>query len=102
MHPLECVRSQWGEALLQQEGEVGGGLGGQAVVLKEHVVANGVGRFPAVAEPSGARPSGGDDGVEAGFLRRVQLAQRVPLVGQGVAVEDFELRRASAARRCSG
>ena len=34
----------------------------------------------------------GDDGVEAGFLRRVQLAQRVPLVGQGVAVEDLELR----------
>ena len=36
----------------QQEGEVGGGLGGEAVVLEAHVIAQGVGGFPAVAERS--------------------------------------------------
>ena len=72
---------------MQQEGKVGGGFRSQSIVLEANVVAHRVGRVPAVAEGRI-----GDDGVEAGFLRWVQLAQGVPLVGQGVAVEDFELR----------
>lgn len=40
---------------VQQEGEVGGGLGGEAVAFETHVVGQRVGGFPAVAEPSGAR-----------------------------------------------
>ena len=72
---------------VQQEGEIGGGFGREAVVLEAHVVAHRVGGFPAVAEGRI-----GDDGVEVGLLGGVQLAQDVPVVGQGVAVVDFELR----------
>ena len=45
---------------VQQEGEVGGGLGGEAVAFEAHVVGQRVGGFPAVAEGRI-----GDDGVEA-------------------------------------
>ncbi len=72
---------------VEEEGEVGGGLGGEAVAFKSHVVGQRVGGFPAVTEGRV-----GDDGVEAGFLRRVRLPHHVPLVEQGVAVEDVELR----------
>ena len=72
---------------VEEEGEVGGGLGGEAVAFEAHVVGQRVGGFPAVAEGWI-----GNDGVEAGFLGRVRLPHHVPLVEQGVAVEDLELR----------
>ncbi len=71
---------------MEEEGEIGGGFGGEAVVLEAHVVAHRVGGIPAVAEGRV-----GDDGVELGFLGGVEFAQEVPVVGQGVAVIDFEL-----------
>ena len=48
---------------------VGGGLGGEAVVLKTNVITQGVGLFPAVAEGRI-----GNAGVETRSLRRVQLS----------------------------
>ena len=58
---------------VEQEGEVGGGFGGEAVVLETHVVAHRVSGIPAVAERWI-----GDDGVEVEFLGGVQFAQEVP------------------------
>jgi len=72
---------------VQQEGEIGGGFGGEAVVFETHVVAHRVGGVPAVAEGRV-----GDDGVEVGLLGGVEFAQDVPVVGQGVAVINLELR----------
>ena len=72
---------------VQQEREVGRRLWGQAVVLEAHVLAHRLGRVPAVAERRI-----GDHGVEVRLLGRVGLAQHVPVVGQRVAVVDFELR----------
>ena len=72
---------------MEEEGEVGGGLGGEAVTFEAHVVCQRVGGFPAVDERWV-----GDDGVEARFFRQVRLAHHVPLAEQGVAVEDVEFR----------
>ena len=72
---------------VQQEGEVGRALGRHAVVLEPHVLAHRLGRLPAIAERRV-----GDDRVELRLLRRVRLAQHVPVVGQRVAVVDLELR----------
>ena len=58
---------------VQQEGEVGGGLGGQAVVLEAHVLAHRLGRLPAVAEGRV-----GDDGVELRLLGGVQSRAACP------------------------
>ncbi len=54
---------------MEEEGEVGGGFWGQAVVLEAHVVAQRVGGFPAVAEP------GGVNRVERDSLHEVQPAR---------------------------
>jgi hypothetical protein len=40
---------------VQEEGEVGGGLGGEAVAFEAHIVGQRVDGFPPVAEPSVAR-----------------------------------------------
>jgi len=80
---------------VQQEGEVSGGLGGEAVAFEAHVVGQRVGRFPTVAEGRI-----GDNGVEARLLGRVLLPHHVPLVEQGVAVEDFK-QRAGWVRRAA-
>ena len=72
---------------VEEEGEVGGGLGGEAVAFEAHVVGQRVGGFPALAEGRV-----GDDGVEARLLRRVRLPHHVLLVEQGIAVEDVKLR----------
>ncbi len=72
---------------VQEEGEVGGGFRGQAVVFEAHVVAHRIRGVPAVA-----KRRIGHDGVEARLLGRVQLAQRVPFVEERVAVKDVELR----------
>jgi hypothetical protein len=52
---------------VQQEGEVGGGLGGEAVALEAHVVGHALAGVPAVAEGRI-----GDDGVEAGLLAHIE------------------------------
>lgn len=70
---------------VQEEGEVGGGFGREAVVFEAHVFAHCLGGFPAVAE-GGI----GDDGVEGGFSGGISFAEHVPVVGEGVAVEDGE------------
>ena len=72
---------------VEQEGEVGCGLGGEAVALETHIFAHRVSGFPTKAE---GRIGG--DGVEARLLGRVLLPHHVPFVEQGVAVKDFELR----------
>lgn len=70
---------------VKEEGEIGGGFGGDAMVFEAHVLAGFVARGPAVAE-GGI----GDDDIEAGFFGGVGFAQPIPFVGEGVAVEDFE------------
>ncbi len=72
---------------VQQKGKVSGGLGGEAVAFEAHVVSQRIGRLPAVA-----KRRVGHDGVEARLFGRVLLAQRVPLVEQGVTVENLKLR----------
>ena len=72
---------------VQQEGEVGGGFGSQPVVLEPNIVAHRLGRIPAIAEGRI-----GHDRIEVGLLGGVHLAQHVPVIGQRVAVIDFELR----------
>ena len=71
---------------VEQEGEVGRGFWCKAVVLEAHVLGQGLGRFPSEAERGV-----GDHGVELGLPSRVGLAEHLPVVGQRVAVEDFEL-----------
>ena len=58
-----------------------------SISLEAQIRAHDAGGFSTVVEGRI-----GDDDVVAWSLRRVQLAQGVTLVGQGVAVEDFELR----------
>ena len=70
---------------VQEEGKIGGGLGGEAVAFKAHVVGQGIGGFPAVAEGRI-----GHDGIETWLYGRVRLAHHVPLVEEGVAMEDLE------------
>lgn len=72
---------------VQQEGEVGRRFGGEAVILEPDVIGRGVGRLPFEAEGRI-----GHNGVKGGPLGRVQFTEDVPLVEQGVAVEDLELR----------
>jgi len=72
---------------VQEEGEVGGGLRGQSVIFEPHVAAHIVLRFPTVTERGI-----GDDGVELGHPGGVGLAQKIPVVGQRIAVVDFKFR----------
>ena len=60
---------------VEQECEVGGGLGGEAVAFEAYVVGQCFGRFPTKAEGSI-----GHDGVEARLLGRVELPHYFPLV----------------------
>jgi len=71
---------------VEQEGEIGGGLGREAVVLEAHVVSHRVGGVPAVAEGRIR-----DDGVEVGLLGGVQLAQHFPIVELANPLDKFEL-----------
>jgi hypothetical protein len=68
---------------VQQEGEVGGGFGREAVALEAEVFAQGLVGLPAVAEGRI-----GDDGVALELLARVHLVEQRRVVGQGVAVVD--------------
>ena len=72
---------------VQEEGEIGGGLGSEAVAFEAHVVGQGIGGFPAVAEGRI-----GHDGIKTWLLGWVRLAHHVPLVEEGVAMEDLEFR----------
>ena len=72
---------------VQQEGEVGSALGRQAMILEAHVLAERLGRVPAVTERRI-----GDHRIEGWLLGWVLLAEHVPVVGQRVAVVYLELR----------
>ncbi len=71
---------------VQQEGEIGRRLRREAVIPEAEILLHLLGRAPAVAEGWI-----GDDRIELDLLRRVRLAQDVPIVFQTVAVVDIEL-----------
>ena len=70
---------------VEEEGEVGGGFGGEAVTFESYVFADGFGGFPAIAEGRI-----GDDRIEVESFGGVGFFEDVPVVGEGVAVEDLE------------
>ena len=82
----DAFRFQIMEAV-QQKGEVRGGFGRKTVVLETHVFTNRFGRLPSVTERRI-----GHHGIELRHPGRVHLAQPVPVVREGVAVVDMELR----------
>lgn len=70
---------------VEQEGEVRSGARREAVVFEAHIGGKVSRRVPAVAEGRVRH-----HGVEVRHLGRVCLAQHVPVIGQGIAVEDGE------------
>jgi hypothetical protein len=58
------------------------------VVLEANIVAHVVFRLPAVAERWV-----GDNSVELRHLRRIVLAEKIPVIEQRVAAVNFELPR---------
>ncbi len=76
---------------VEQEGEVSGALRRYAVVGEAWVARGLVVGFPAEAEGRV-----GHDGIKEHGVGGVLLAEQVPVVGEGVAVEDFKLRVAEA------
>ena len=70
---------------VEQEGEVRSGARREAVVLEAHVCGEVSRRVPAVAEGRVRHY-----GVEVRHLGRIGLAQHVPVIDQGVTVEDGE------------